>query len=254
MSEKLEVSDVYLSRQQARLVDQVAVEEFGFHSLMLMENAAAGAARYVVGLDPGGLGPTLIVCGGGNNGGDGLAMARHLYLGGAPVGVLLMAEPDRLSPDCRVNWNIVGRTGLACWAPSRDRWQSISTEWQEVMGEFSSRFGTPAWVVDALLGTGSSGPVRDPFASLIDQLNHLPATGILALDLPTGWDCDQGPTDGAMLRADITYTFVSKKRSFNHPMAPQIVGKVVVGQIGTPPEVLQRVLDQTGPASTSNHD
>jgi NAD(P)H-hydrate epimerase len=235
---------VPLTRAQSRLVDQVAIQEFGFSGLVLMENAASGAARFLQSrYQPQGDGGILIVCGGGNNGGDGLAMARHLYNAGLPVVVWLVADRTRLSPDCQVNWQIVRKTGIpvatcSSTAARVEFAQQLDEAWQKLQ----TTFARVTWIVDAVLGTGASGQLREPLDVVLKLLQKIPAPHRLALDLPTGWDCDKGPTGPDVFRATITYTFVAPKVSFQHQEAADYLGEVVVGDIGIPPEVLRRLV------------
>lgn len=232
-----------MTRAQSRSVDRVAMQEFGFPSLILMENAAGGAARflqsrYQTEID----GDILIVCGGGNNGGDGLAMARHLYNAGMPVSVLMAADRGQLSHDCQVQWQIVRKTKIpiAAFSPNASP-IGFAHQWSEVWDTLSPTLGRLTWLVDAILGTGSSGPLRPPLDQLVRKMQTIPAVNRMALDLPTGWDCDTGPVGADVFRATVTYTFVAPKISFQHPAAAEYLGEVVVGDIGVPPEVVARV-------------
>ncbi len=243
-------SGPYLSRQQSQNIDRIAIEKFGFTGLMLMENAAAGAARCLLHRYRSGSGGILIACGGGNNGGDGLAMARHLYIAGLPVAVLLVANPERLSPDCATNWQIVRQTAIPHWVVPRDGAgdpsKMLDSWFAEFMPTLQDRWGSIGWVVDGLLGTGATGSLRHPFDFVVARLNDLPSdlhTDLdrvqrMALDLPTGLDCDLGPSGANVYRADLTYTFVSWKQAFGLSSSKQYLGEVVVGSIGIPPEVI----------------
>src|SRR5687768_12553037 len=99
-----------LTRQQVREFDRLALDEFGLPSLVLMENAGRGAAEVLRAL--GVAGSVVVCCGKGNNGGDGLVIARHLANHGVPVKVLLFAAPEELSGDAAVEWRVVERMGL----------------------------------------------------------------------------------------------------------------------------------------------
>ncbi|MBL8888705.1 MAG: NAD(P)H-hydrate epimerase [Planctomycetaceae bacterium] len=232
-----------MSRAQSRSVDRIAIQEFGFPSLILMENAASGAARFLQSrYRPEVDGGILVVCGGGNNGGDGLAMARHLYNMGLPVSLLLAADRGQLSHDCQVQWQIVRKTKMpiAAFSPNASP-IGFANQWSEAWELLSPVLGRLSWIVDAVLGTGSTGPLRPPLDLLVRKMQAIPATHRMALDLPTGWDCDSGPTGPDVFRATVTYTFVAHKISFQHPSAAEFLGEIVVGDIGVPPEVVQRV-------------
>ncbi|MDP1563983.1 MAG: NAD(P)H-hydrate epimerase [Pirellulaceae bacterium] len=232
-----------LTRAQSRDIDRVAIQEFGFSSLVLMENAASGAARFLQSryLADGGI---LIVCGAGNNGGDGLVMARHLYNAGLPVAVLLMAAGGgRLCYECQANWQIVKKTRLSHRTLSPNTSPiAFSHQWDEAVESAVSEVGPITWVVDAVLGTGANGPLRHPVDMLVRKMQTIPAAQRMALDLPTGWDCDRGPSGADVFRATITYTFVAPKISFQHPSACEYLGEIIVGEIGIPPEVLAKCM------------
>jgi len=277
-----QANPIFLSREQANAVDRIAIGEFGMQSLVLMENASLAAANLWLNLADKTQDSALIFCGPGNNGGDGLAMARHLYIAGVPIGVVLVGDPDQLSPDCEANWKILRQTKIFSRVLSTDlTTQQIQASTGQVVAEFNTHIAGVAWsspndsnacgessvnaktqedassqnqskgrkltwVVDALVGTGAIGPLRANMASIVQVLNAIAAKRF-AIDLPSGWDCDQGPTAGVIFHADITCTFVAMKRSFEQSEskdhdAMKSLGEIHVRQIGAPPEVLLRAL------------
>ena len=214
-----------MSRAQVREIDRRAVEQYGIPGVVLMENAAravsdaamemlGGSERLAV----------MIVCGGGNNGGDGLAVARHLHNRGCAVQVALAVEPGVYRNEALVNWGIVRAMGLA-----------VIT-----IGEAEGRLrGGVDLVVDALFGTGLSAPPREPGA-----LRVLAGCGMdtLSIDIPSGMDCDTGEVLGDVcVRARRTVTFVAEKIGFANPKSRQYLGDVVVGDIGCPRELIPAV-------------
>lgn len=213
-----------LTREQVRGIDRRAVEEYGLSSLILMENAGRGAADLLFML--GVRGPVCVCCGKGNNGGDGFVIARHLEAAGVDVHVLLVAHPQSLTGDASHNLQILkaARTPLTAVPQGAD----ASSE--KVLDR-------AVWVVDALLGTGLQGPVREPYGSVIDQINWSKSR-VLAIDIPSGLDCDTGRPLGECVRADHTATFVARKRGFDHADAAQWTGPVSVLPIGVPGQLL----------------
>jgi NAD(P)H-hydrate epimerase len=209
---------IYLTRAQVRDVDRRAIEEFGVPGVVLMENAGRGATQLLLWL--GAQGPVAICCGKGNNGGDGFVIARHLDNHGIPVRVLLFTQPEQLAGDAATNYHIAKRSGVAVLV--EPDLASVTRELQQC-----------EWVVDALFGTGLTGPVRPPLDRVIAAIN---ASGkpVLAVDIPSGLDCDTGLALGETVRATHTATFVAAKAGFANPAAGQRLGQVHVIDIGAP--------------------
>lgn len=220
-----------LTRAQARQVDRLAVERFAMPSLLLMENAARGVAVVadaMLAKAAGGDG-VLVLCGGGNNGGDGLGAARHLHNRGYRVHIGLLADPAKYGDDALINWNIVRAMRLP--AEPFD----------------SSRLAThrAALVIDAIFGTGLDKPPRDPFPAIAQAINDS-GDSVLAVDLPSGMECDSGTIMGAAIRATRTVTFVAPKAGFGEPSSVAFTGDVVVADIGCPREILEMIDDPAG--------
>jgi NAD(P)H-hydrate epimerase len=192
-----------------------------------MENAGRGAAEVLVSL--GIPGPVAVCCGKGNNGGDGFVIARHLDNRGVPVEVLLFADPGELTGDAAINFRIIDRAGLPIILGPEGRFDTQA---------LAKSLSTPAWIVDALFGTGLTGPVRAPFDQVIRTIN---ASGvrILAVDIPSGLDCDTGLPLGVTIRAAHTVTFVAQKQGFANPGAREWLGQVHVVDIGAPRKVME---------------
>jgi NAD(P)H-hydrate epimerase len=219
-----------LTRDQSRLVDRVATEEFGFSGLVLMENAGRGVADALCQL--GLAGPVVICCGKGNNAGDGFVIARHLDLRGHAVRVLICSDPAELTGDAAVNFQILKKTAVPI----------------EIFGNrhdperLANLLADAAWIVDALLGTGARGEPRPPLDAVIDQLNAAAAPK-LAIDLPSGLNCDTGLAARHTIRAAETCTFVTAKPGFFVPGAEQYIGRLHVLDIGVPRLVIEKVLN-----------
>ena len=210
-----------LTREQVRAIDRRAIEEFGVPGVVLMENAGRGAAEVLLSL--GARGRVDICCGKGNNGGDGFVIARHLDNRGVPLRVLLFADPAGLSGDAAINYEIIRRSGLAIDV------RAGAVDAEALRQELSAA----EWIVDALFGTGLSGPVRGPLAAGIAAINASGAK-VLAVDIPSGLDCDSGEPLGPTVRAHHTVTFVAPKKGFASPAAREWVGVVHVADIGAP--------------------
>lgn len=215
-------------------MDRRAIEEFGVPGVVLMENAALGVVA--VALDmlrlaaPGR--PVVILCGGGNNGGDGLAVARHLHNRGHDVRVGLCVDPSSYKGDALVNWRIVEATGIAARAVDPAR-QDLGLPLAEA-----------ALVIDAIFGTGLTAPPRPPFAAIVGAIDAA-ARPVLAIDLPSGLDADAGvPLGDAAVKADRTVTFVAEKAGFAHDESRRYTGHVTVADIGCPRGIVEAVVSE----------
>jgi len=216
-----------LTRNQSRSIDHRAIHEFGMTGLMLMENAARGCVDFLLSQKVNG--PVLLACGKGNNGGDGLAMARMLDNLRVGVQILLCTGPTSLEGDALANFKIVSRSGIPIAAVTQP------AEIRNCVAEVQ-----PAWIVDALLGTGASGAPRKLIKPAIDILNGA-AGRKLAIDVPSGLDCDTGGTPGEVFYADHTCTFVAPKPGLLHPAEP-CVGELHIVGIGAPRILVEAVL------------
>ena len=233
-----------MSRDEVRAIDRRAIEDFGLAGVVLMENAGRGCADLLISL---GIQGTVVVCAGkGNNGGDGFVMARHLENHGHAVRVLLFCDSDRLQGDARINYKVIQVAGT----PITVAKQNLTTD------EIAQQLTDADWIVDALLGTGTRGSIREPFATAIQAINRVNAN-VLAVDLPSGMDCDTGrplpaadlsdsqPTTystanaGCCVVADHTATFVARKLGFESEESKEFVGVVHVIDIGVPRTMLE---------------
>ena len=218
-----------LTRSQVRDVDRRAIEEYGLPGVVLMENAGRGAVDLLC--CEGCTGPVVIVAGKGNNGGDGFVMARHLAIRGIEARVVLCCDATQLQGDAAVHYHILQRAGLAGMILG----SVFSTD------RLNEAIGHAEWIVDALLGTGAQGEVREPYRTAIAAINRA-LCRVLAVDLPSGMDCDTGAVGGICVRADVTATFVARKPGFDSAGAEQFTGRVEVIDIGVPPSLLEELL------------
>jgi NAD(P)H-hydrate epimerase len=218
-----------LSRDQVRDIDRTAIEQIGIPGVALMENAGrhtASAALELLG-DPAAA-RAAIVCGSGNNGGDGFVIARHLHNAGVSVAILLACDPDGISGDARINYDIAERMSLPI--------HPIRTP--EQLAAQRAALQEANLIVDALLGTGFSGEPRPPLDAAIEAINAASRAKVVAVDVPSGLDCDTGRPSRPCVRADLTVTFVARKIGFDEPAAREHLGRVVVADIGVPVELL----------------
>jgi NAD(P)H-hydrate epimerase len=234
---------ISLTAEQCRQADQYAIRELGIPGVVLMENAGRGAADLIAAWletmpvnDP----LVVIVCGKGNNGGDGLVIARHLAIRGRRAEIDMAAEPSALTDDAAVNWRIVERLGL----PVRRILEPPA------MAEADRRWAQADVLVDALLGTGFAGRVREPLATIIESFNTCGSAGDgsrprplrVAIDVPSGLNPDTGLAEGPAVRADHTITFLASKAGYAQPQARAWLGELHVRDIGAPLEMIGRAM------------
>jgi hydroxyethylthiazole kinase-like uncharacterized protein yjeF len=218
-----------LTCQEIRELDILAIEHVGIPGIVLMENAARAVADcvYRALLNP----PRsriLLLCGPGNNGGDGFVVARHVRNAGVRVAVVLAAPREKSKGDAGLNLAIYQRMeGTLLDASAGDKRKEVVTLASEA-----------TVIVDALLGTGSTGAPRGAIADLIRIANAAPRARRVAIDIPSGLDADTGEVSEPCFKADATVTFVAAKVGFSAPKAREVLGRVEVVDIGVPRELI----------------
>lgn len=208
-------------------IDRAAIDTLGIPRLLLMEHAGAAVARVARALLRSPSSPIGICCGAGFNGGDGLAAARHLHDWGYPLEILIIAEIARLREEPRTFAHILQRLGV----PLRVIGSAADAEtFQPVL----RRCGL---LIDALLGIGASGAVREPIASLIAAMNRA-GVPILSADVPSGLDADTGAVQGIAVKAAHTVTFGRPKLGLFLQQGPAHAGALTVDAITIPRQLL----------------
>ncbi|MHC4167842.1 MAG: NAD(P)H-hydrate epimerase [Planctomycetota bacterium] len=218
---------VVMTREQVRAVDAWAINELGIPGVVLMENAGRACAELIRDkLECAGEPKVCIFCGTGNNGGDGYVIARHLVNVGYKVTVVVCGGRGRIRGDAKINLDILDRMGL-----SIDQLNPADDNVAARVAEFAAGADM---IVDSLFGTGLSGQIRDDYRLLVDGIN---AGGrpVLAVDIPSGLDCDTGQPLGTAVRASWTVTFVAVKKGFTCAKAACYTGEVFVASIGIAP-------------------
>ncbi len=211
--------------EEMRAMDRTAIQRYGIAEELLMENAGAAAAR--VWAERAGLAGrrALILCGGGNNGGDGLVVARHLYARGCEVRVRLLADPQGYAGAAGLNWAIVQKLGLDSKRVAH-------------VDELDEDLAWANGIVDALLGTGITRPVEGLFAAVIERVN---AGGrpVLSIDIPSGVNGNTGQVMGAAVAATWTASFGLPK--IGNMLYPGFAlgGKLFVSHISFPPALVE---------------
>jgi ADP-dependent NAD(P)H-hydrate dehydratase / NAD(P)H-hydrate epimerase len=208
--------------EEMRAVDRRAVEEYGMPSLLLMENAGRAAAdRAVALLRETGARTVLVLCGRGNNGGDGFVAARHLWNRGVPVRCCLFGDPEELQGDPLVNFDLLRRLGVPVSPPPMDP----ASPARETL------------VIDALVGTGFRGELTGALAEAVEALTRAGGP-VLAVDVPSGLNAETGQVAGPCVRATETITFGAPKVGLvTHP-GREFRGNLTVAHISLPRPLL----------------
>lgn len=220
-----------LTCSQCRQADRIAIEDYGIPGIVLMENAGRGCATAL--MESVDVKASVILCGPGNNGGDGFVIARYLSEAGCRVKVLLAAPVERYRGDALTNLKILCHLPVpiieidATW--NNDQ---LERELANVGRDESD------CIVDALLGTGTRGAPRAPLDRLIGLANRR-SVFRLAVDLPSGMDGDSGQADGAAFRADMTCTFIAHKPGL--VTGHHLSGNVKLVDIGLPRGIIARL-------------
>ena len=233
-----------------REIDRLTAERFATPSLLLMESAAAASAKAIAARFPDGLSGkrTRILCGRGNNGGDGAALARALWLLGARVDVVLFGRVEETKNDARTNFEIAQRlssfdAGSHAHPPplTFTECEGIAV-WEEIAAHSYDI------IVDALFGTGLTRPLEGVHRQVVEHvalLRHARERSnanhplIVSLDIPSGLDADSATLIGEAVQADLTITFTAPKPGNVLPPASQSNGELVIANIGSPPSLLE---------------
>ncbi len=239
-----------LTAAEMREVDRLTTERYGIPSIILMENAAHAVARVITEKLGGSVKgkSILILCGKGNNGGDGVALARTLWTQGANVTICLMYPDEEFHGDAKQNLDSVrklhaGQKGLVeaniCIA-------EVGTH--RTFFDRLDPFLGPDVIVDALFGTGLTRPLGDEHALLAKMyksiFQHPKRPTFVCVDLPSGIDADIAPLIGECFQADTTVTFTAPKRATVLPPASNLCGDVIVAKIGTPQNLVDSCASQ----------
>ena len=221
---------------EMRQIDQDTIEDIGIPGIVLMETAGSAIVRAIEQHYP-----TCqrigILAGKGNNGGDGIVIARQLAHAGRDVYLFLVSPQESFTGEAHINLQIAKRltTSFSSQTAPKGglRIEEVLTNQETSLNQISSC----ELVVDAIFGTGLRGAVRDPIAAVINAINNLP-TPILSVDLPSGLDADTGHPLGTCVQADRTVTIGLPKRGLlMHPGA-ELAGKLEVVDIGFPKQVV----------------
>ncbi len=209
------------SAAQVREFDRILIEEYGIAGSDLMERAGSRACRWMKQRWPE-LSEILVVCGVGNNGGDGFVLARHALMGGLRVRVLQLGDVEKLGADA-----------LAM----ADAWRALGGQIEPYQG----LPGQPGLIVDAILGTGLQRDVTDGWAAAIEEINRHQAP-VFSLDIPSGLNADSGRIMGSAIQADATISFIGLKQGMFTGEGPDRCGEIAFDALDAPARIYARQL------------
>jgi NAD(P)H-hydrate epimerase len=220
-----------LNTRQMRDADRRTIEEIGIPSIVLMENAGRQAvAAMEAAFDDLATSQVGVLCGRGNNGGDGFVVARTLIQRGVDVGVFLLGSVSEITGDARINLEVLGRIGVTVVEiASAQEWELHFTEISEC-----------DLVVDAILGTGFRGQLSGLLETVVADVNAL-GVPIVSIDLPTGVSADTHVVEGAAIEASMTVTLGAPKIPLVFPPADSHGGDLVIADIGIPYPVFEEL-------------
>ena len=214
-----------MSRDEVRAFDAWAIKQLGIPGAALMENAGRNCAEIIIQKLSGKPNAKIcIFCGAGNNGGDGFVIARHLLNKNKSVVIVLCGDKDKFKGEAKVNFDIARRLGIGI--------EELNFNYIESIRETA---GKADLIVDAIFGTGLSGELKEEYKRLIEAINGLNKP-VLAVDIPSGLDCDTGKPLGAAIRAKWTVTLVDIKKGFAEKGAKEYTGEVITASIGIEPK------------------
>jgi NAD(P)H-hydrate epimerase len=239
-----------ITTAEVREIDKLTAERFATPSLLLMEAAAKAALQAIATQFPNGLAGkrARILCGRGNNGGDGAALARALWLAGAHSDVVLFGRVEETKGEARVNFESVRQLSSFAAGSHTDPPPLTFTEceeiaqWEEIAGHSYDI------IVDALFGTGLKRPLEGVYLQVVEHLDLICHARdrslsdhplIVSLDIPSGLNADSPVPIGQAVRADLTVTFTAPKPANVLPPASHYCGQLIIASIGSPPALLE---------------
>lgn len=217
-----------MSKDEVRAVDNWAIEVLGVPGVVLMENAGRSCAELIQEQLKGiAVAKVCIFCGTGNNGGDGYVIARHLLNVGFEVIVVICGDRGKVRGDAKINLDILERLDEPI--------ELINMDSGDIRDQVEKYAAGADMIVDGIFGTGLSGQLTDEYKELIESINEQDCP-ILAVDIPSGLNCDTGEPLGASVRASCTVTFAAMKKGFVLAGAAEYTGDIYIASIGVEPK------------------
>lgn len=220
---------------QIQKIDKTAIERYGIPSIVLMENAGRAVAEEIKKYLRSKRRPRVcVLCGLGNNAGDGFVIARHLANAGIPTRTFLVGKANQLKHDAAVNYRILKKLRY----PVSECGGGKSCI---LLDSLSRHIARADVVVDAIFGVGLNRQIGQPFRGVMETINRK-AKYVVAVDIPSGLDGTTGAMYGVCVKADRTVTFSFSKKGFFKGHGPRQTGKIIIVDIGIPAQVVRKVL------------
>lgn len=216
-----------VTSNEMKAIDELCIKAIGIPGIVLMENAALKVIKHINSK----YNNFTVVCGVGNNGGDGLAVARHLIVEDKNVDVFILGNLDKASKDFSTNYNILINLGVEI--------QQITRE--EDLKRISKSLDNSQMTIDSIFGTGLTRNVEGLFAKTIDILNEK-SKYIISVDIPSGLNADNGEIMNKCIKANKTVTFQLPKIGLSTFNGKLNSGEIIVEQIGMPKIAIEKIL------------
>ena len=204
---------------EMKIIESAAMEKYKIPSIILMENAALGVVEECICYKGSSF---LVIAGKGNNGGDGLAVARHLFIAGEKINIIFIGDREKATPDCKTNLTAAEKLGIPM--------MYICDELSKDAGELISSADI---IIDAMIGTGLKRALAPIYEEMVDKINSSD-NYVISVDCPTGVDSDNGNIYSSAVKADITVTFFRKKLGLSLYPACSVSGEVKIKGISVP--------------------
>jgi NAD(P)H-hydrate epimerase len=216
-----------MSRDEVRAFDSWAINTLGIPGVILMENAGRSCAQLIKEKLKRVSNPRVcILCGTGNNGGDGYVIARHLLNNDFGVTVVILGDSSKVKGDAKINLDILEGLGQPV--------ERLNLDDAGIASKINAFAVGANMLVDGIFGTGLKGQLTDEYKQLIENINALNCP-VLAVDIPSGLDCDTGQPLGTAIKAAYTVTFAAVKTGFTSQSASKYTGEIFVASIGVEP-------------------
>jgi hydroxyethylthiazole kinase-like uncharacterized protein yjeF len=214
-------------QKEMQQMDQYTIEKLGLPGVVLMENAGAKVVEEIILSSPVQNPKVIVLAGGGNNGGDGFVIARRLCDIGMDPLLCLLVHPNKIKGDAKIHYDVYVNRGLPLFLLENQTLEHLKDQLRQA-----------DIIVDAILGTGVNGPVREPLDQVIEMINESGRKKtIISVDIPSGLSSDTGKVDGAAVCASKTITFAFPKKGFFLQDGPKYIGEWKVVDISVPPSI-----------------